>query len=62
VQIAREIEALWEVRRREKAGETEGLDLLADRPFADLCGENYLDALKPQKVDEPEKVPLDAAA
>ena len=47
-----EIERLWELRRRERAGRRDGIDLLVDRAYEQAYGRRYEDAVSPPKVAE----------
>ena len=61
-EISRQLEALWDVRRHERAGRREGIDSLIDRSYAELYGESYEDAVKPLPVaQEPRREPVLAA-
>lgn len=46
-EVVRELEELWERRRRERAGRREGVDLLVDRAYARAYGEGYDDPISP---------------
>ena len=48
--VTRELDALWDERRRERAGRVEGIDLLVERSYAQLYGSNYADAVAPIPV------------
>ncbi|MDP3769307.1 MAG: DUF2630 family protein [Dehalococcoidia bacterium] len=47
-----ELQRLWDVRRQERAGRREGIDLLVDRAYADRYGRNYEEAVSPSTVGE----------
>ena len=57
-EISLESEALWEQRRRERAGHREGIDLLVDRAYERVYGSNFDEAFAPLHVETAE----DAAA
>ncbi len=57
-EVGRELDGLWDERRRERIGRLEGIDLLVDRAYARAYGENYDDAVAPPRVAASE----DAAA
>ncbi len=51
-EIAAELDQLWDMRRRERAGKLDGLDLLVDQAYASIYGEDYADAVAPPAVEE----------
>jgi len=53
-EISEEIDRLWELRRSERAGHLEGIDLLVDRSYQDAYGRGYEEAVFPTPVAEPE--------
>lgn len=55
VQIGGELESLWNVRRQERAGHLEGIDLLVDRSYRQLYGRDYDDAVAPPLVGPEEE-------
>ncbi|MCH8994631.1 MAG: hypothetical protein IH959_06635 [Chloroflexi bacterium] len=54
-QIGSELESLWNVRRQERAGHLEGIDLLVDRSYRRLYGRDYDDAVAPPLVGPEEE-------
>ncbi len=61
-QISQELEHLWELRRQERAGRRDGIDLLVDRAYEAAYGSAYEDAVSPARVAEPEGEKLAVAA
>ena len=61
-QIGSELESLWNVRRQERAGRLEGIDLLVDREYERLYGRNYEDAISPLRVGSEEENAVAIAA
>ena len=55
VQINQEIESLWEQRRQERAGIREGIDLLVDRAYASVYGDDFENAVAPPSVGDAEE-------
>lgn len=51
--VSDELEALWEERRRERAGRLEGIDLVVHRAYEQTYGPRYEDAISPPTVGEP---------
>ena len=49
-EASRELDGLWDERRRERVGRLEGVDLLVDRVYARAYGEDYDDAVAPPRV------------
>ena len=49
-EVGRELDGLWDERRRERIGRLEGIDLLVDRAYARAYGEDYDDAVAPPRV------------
>ena len=49
-EVGRELDGLWDERRRERIGRLEGIDLLVDRAYARAYGEEYDDAVAPPRV------------
>ena len=49
-EAGRELDGLWDERRRERVGRLEGIDLLVDRPYTRSYGEDYDDAVAPPRV------------
>lgn len=55
VQIGSDLESLWNVRRQERAGHREGIDLLVDRSYERLYGRDYDDVVAPPRVGPEEE-------
>ncbi len=53
-EISREIEALWEQRRRERAGRRDGIDGMVDRVYERTYGRNFDDVAAPPVVADEE--------
>ncbi len=53
-ETSRELEALWEQRRQERAGRREGIDLIVDRAYERLYGRGYDEAVAPLRPGSPE--------
>ncbi len=53
-EISREIETLWEKRRRERAGRREGIDGIVDRVYERTYGRNFDDVAAPPAVGDDE--------
>ncbi len=60
--LTRELEALWERRRQERAGRREGIDLLVDRVYEGLYGSDSDDAVAPPLVSATEDDAFTVAA
>ena len=60
--LTSELDELWELRRAERAGRREGVDLLIERSYQQLYGRNVDDVISPPSVADAEhqKVPLAA--
>lgn len=54
LEMSRELDALWEQRRQERAGHREGIDLLIDRVYEQLYGARYDEAVAPIRVGSAE--------
>ena len=54
-QLGKEIEALWEQRRQERAGVREGIDLLVDRAYASVYGADFENTVAPPSVGDAEE-------
>lgn len=50
--ITGELDQLWDLRRRERVGKLDGIDLLVERSYVQTYGENYRDAVAPLAVEE----------
>ena len=50
--ITGELDQLWDLRRRERVGKLDGIDLLVERSYVQTYGENYRDAVAPLDVEE----------
>ncbi len=49
--IGGELDALWNQRRQERAGQREGIDLLIERSYESAYGPGYEDAVSPTAVE-----------
>lgn len=61
-EVERELARLWEVRRRERAGRREGIDLVVEQAYRRIYGEDYEEAFGPVPVSTPEDEKALAAA
>lgn len=52
--ISAELEQLWELRRTERVGHLDGIDLLVARSYAQIYGNRYEDVVAPPSVGETE--------
>ena len=50
--ITGELDQLWDLRRRERVGRLDGIDLLVERSYAQIYGDDYRDAVAPAAVEE----------
>ncbi len=50
--ITGELDQLWELRRRERIGRLEGIDLLVERSYVNIYGDDYRDAVAPATVED----------
>ncbi len=50
--ITGELDQLWDLRRRERVGKLDGIDLLIERSYVQTYGEDYRDAIAPLAVEE----------
>lgn len=50
--ITGELDQLWELRRRERIGRLDGIDLLVESAYARIYGDDYRDAIAPAAVEE----------
>lgn len=50
-EIGQQLEELWELRRRERAGQREGIDLLIDRAYEATYGDRFEDALPMERSE-----------
>ena len=51
-EITAELDQLWDLRRRERVGKLEGIDLLVERSYVQAYGRDYRDAVAPAAVEE----------
>ncbi len=51
-EITSELDWLWDLRRRERVGKLDGIDLLVDRSYAEIYGKDYRDVVAPAAVEE----------
>ena len=61
-EVGRELDGLWDERRRERIGRLEGIDLLVDRAYARAYGEDYDDAVAPPRDAASEREAASLAA
>lgn len=61
-EVGRELDGLWDERRRERVGRLEGIDLLVDRAYARAYGEDYDDAVAPPRDAASEREAASLAA
>lgn len=61
-QVSRELETLWDQRRRERTGRLEGVDLIVHRAYEQAYGRRYEDAISPPTVAESEDDAVEVAA
>jgi hypothetical protein len=50
--ITGELDQLWELRRRERIGRLDGIDLIVDQAYTHTYGKGYRDAVAPAAVEE----------
>ena len=50
--ITGELDQLWDLRRRERAGQLDGIDLLVERSYAQIYGDDYRNVVAPAAVEE----------
>lgn len=60
--VSRELEALWDQRRRERAGCLDGVDLIVHRAYEQAYGRHYEDTISPPTVREPADGAVEVAA
>lgn len=60
--LTRELDGLWEARRRERVGQAEGIDLLVERAYAQLYGEDFAEVVSPTRVADGEDKDVTLAA
>ncbi len=51
-EITAELDQLWDLRRRERVGQLEGIDLLVEQSYEQAYGKDFEDAVAPAKVEE----------
>ena len=51
-EITGELDQLWDLRRRERVGRLDGIDLLVERSYTQIYGDDYRDAVSPSAVEE----------
>ena len=51
-EITSELDKLWDLRRRERVGKLDGIDLLVDRSYAEIYGKDYRNVVAPAAVEE----------
>ena len=53
-EISAELEQLWNLRRKERVGLLDGIDLLVERSYAKIYGTRFEDVVAPPTVSEAE--------
>ena len=51
-EITAELDQLWDLRRRERVGQLDGIDLLVEKSYAEIYGKDYRDVVAPPAVEE----------
>ena len=51
-EITAELDQLWDLRRRERVGQLDGIDLLVERSYAQTYGKDFRDVVAPAAVEE----------
>ena len=51
-EITDELNQLWDLRRRGRIGRLDGIDLLVERSYARVYGDDYRDVVAPAAVEE----------
>ena len=51
-EISSDLDQLWDLRRRERVGKLDGIDLVVERSYVQAYGENYRDSVAPALVEE----------
>ncbi len=51
-EITSDLDQLWDLRRRERVGKLDGIDLLVDRSYTQIYGKDYRDVVAPAAVEE----------
>ncbi len=51
-EITTELDQLWDLRRRERVGQLDGIDLLVEKSYAEVYGKDYRDVVAPPAVEE----------
>ena len=59
-EISDELNELWDLRRRERVGKLEGIDLLVEQSYARIYGENFETAVAPVTVEDEHTVAVAA--
>jgi hypothetical protein len=49
--ITAELDLLWDVRRQERVGKLEGIDLLVEQSYSRIYGDKYRDVVAPVAVE-----------
>ncbi len=50
-EITSELDQLWDLRRRERVGKLDGIDLLVERSYAQTYGEDFRETVAPAAVE-----------
>ena len=51
-EITVELDQLWDLRRRERVGKLDGIDLLVEKSYVEVYGKDYRDVVAPPAVEE----------
>ena len=51
-EVTAELDQLWDLRRRERIGKLDGIDLLVERSYVQAYGKDYRDVVAPPAVKE----------
>ncbi len=60
--LTRELDTLWELRRRERVGQVEGIDRLVERSYAQVYGQDFAEVVSPPSVADGEDKDVSLAA
>ena len=59
-EISDELNELWDLRRRERVGKLEGIDLLVEQSYARIYGPDYQTSVTPVTVEDENTVAVAA--
>ena len=51
-EITAELDQLWGLRRRERVGQLDGIDLLVEKSYAEVYGGDFRDVVAPPAVED----------